>query len=751
VNRPHLVPLALGFVAGVASDMLTLQLPVLATGIALAFVARFVQANVRTYALLALALGALDGFALGHPTEPTPDAHFTHLRGTVLDARANDFDGSQVVVRLDGGTLATLALPGVPPEIGRRLLVRAKSELFDEARNAGEPSLRALERDRGITWHLERPRVLASQPPDPRDATLWIPRLRAAASARLHATLGEPDATILAGATWGERGTLPRDLRDEFQDTGTVHVLVTAGLHLGVVAALAVALLQWLRCGRIGASLGAIVVIWAYAEFSGAHLPSLRAATMLSVALLARAAGRESISWNALAAAAIVVVALRPASVTSVSFALSFSCVAAIFGFASPLAGMIRRLGLPQFVSGALAVSLATQLGTWPLTAATFLVIAPYAPLANVLVVPVVGVAMLVGFVALASSGVAPLAFAVGNVETSLLDFIVATVRAVGTLPGAHIIATPPPIWAIVVYDIACIVAAAALRRERIALASGVLALATALCLWPPRAIDPDLVVTAIDVGQADALLIQTPHGHADLVDAGGRLEHGNAPLTTSTAENVGERIVVPFLIRRGIHHLDAVLLSHPHGDHAGGMAPALRALGANGFADSGQSYAGHAYLDALATARERRVPMLEPRGGDVWRTDDGVTFRFYGPTLPYIGGGRNDINDNSLIFRIEYGSFRMLFTGDAGEATERRLLRDAADLRSSVRRFLKSAITVRRTVRRRSSCVRSVSAMRSCPSAATTFSDIPRRTRSPRWREPGRTCTEQIATAPSP
>jgi len=142
---------------------------------------------------------------------------------------------------------------------------------------------------------------------------------------------------------------------------------------------------------------------------------------------------------------------------------------------------------------------------------------------------------------------------------------------------------------------------------------------------------------------------------------------------------------------------------------------------------------------------------MLEPRGGDVWRTDDGVTFRFYGPTLPYIGGGRNDINDNSLIFRIEYGSFRMLFTGDAGEATERRLLRDAADLRSSVRRFLKSAITVRRTVRRRSSCVRSVSAMRSCPSAATTFSDIPRRTRSPRWREPGRTCTEQIATAPSP
>ncbi len=58
-----------------------------------------------------------------------------------------------------------------------------------------------------------------------------------------------------------------------------------------------------------------------------------------------------------------------------------------------------------------------------------------------------------------------------------------------------------------------------------------------------------------------------------------------------------------------------------------------LRTLGANGFADSGQSYPGHAYHDALEVAREEHVPMLEPRGGDVWHTDDGVTFRFYGPT----------------------------------------------------------------------------------------------------------------------
>jgi len=464
VNRAHLVWLALAFVTGVASNTRGVDVAVLGAGAVLAVVARPVPGSVRATVLAALALGVLDGFAFGHPAAQLPDTHYQRLRGVVLDARTRDLDRGEAVVRLDDGMLATLDVRGAPPAIGTRILVRAKRALFDEPRNPGEPSLRDIERERGIAWHLERPLILGSAPADPSDATLWLARTRAWASARLHATLGEPEATILAGAMWGERGTLPPDLRNEFQDTGTVHVLVTAGLHLGVVAALAVALLQWLRLGRMPSSLAAIPIVWAYAEMSGAHLPSLRAATMLSFALLARAAGREALSWNALAAAAIVVVALRPASVTSISFALSFSSVAAIFAFATTFARAFERTGLPVWAAGALGVSFATQLGTWPLTAATFLVIAPYAPLANVFVVPVVGVAMIVGFVALGAGSFAPLALVATNVEISLLQFIVFVVRTIGTLPGAHVVATPPPVWTIVVYDLVCVGAAIALH-----------------------------------------------------------------------------------------------------------------------------------------------------------------------------------------------------------------------------------------------------------------------------------------------
>ncbi len=296
---------------------------------------------------------------------------------------------------------------------------------------------------------------------------------------------------ILAGALWGERSTLPPDLRAEFQDTGTVHVLVTAGLHLGVVAWLAIAALRAAGCGRIASSLGAIALVWLYAAFTGGHLPSLRAATMLTFWLLARATGREAYGWNALAAAAIVTAALRPASVTSLSFALSFSCVGAILLFAQPIAASLERFGLPHFAREAIALTLATQLGTWPLTAAAFLVFAPYAALANLCVIPVVGVAMLVGFAQLVFSSIPIFAQAFANVEISLLDWIVAVVRCVAALPAAHVVMTPPPAWTILAYDFALAGAAALLRVRRRTAACALLALATLGCVLPPRAAEP--------------------------------------------------------------------------------------------------------------------------------------------------------------------------------------------------------------------------------------------------------------------
>ena len=104
--------------------------------------------------------------------------------------------------------------------------------------------------------------------------------------------------------------------------------------------------------------------------------------------------------------------------------------------------------------------------------------------------------------------------------------------------------------------------------RSRL-VAFAVIALACALVLWPPRPARHDLRITFIDVGQGDAILVQTPRGHSLMIDTGGKLERGKTLEGASVAEEVGERVVVPFLIRQGIHHVDAILLTHPHGDQS--------------------------------------------------------------------------------------------------------------------------------------------------------------------------------------
>ncbi|MEO9262751.1 MAG: ComEC/Rec2 family competence protein, partial [Candidatus Baltobacteraceae bacterium] len=265
-----------------------------------------------------------------------------------------------------------------------------------------------------------------------------------------------------------------------------------------------------------------------------------------------------------------------------------------------------------------------------------------------------------------------------------VIAWTIGVVRTLSSLPASSIVMTPAPPWAIALYETSLLASVPLARRGGATLAAGILVVATALTLSPPGWERPELKITVLDVGQADAIVVETPGRHAILVDAGGRLERGGTLGAGSQAEAIGERIVAPFLLREGIHSLDALVLSHPHGDHVGGCAPVLRKLHVAEVADSGQTYGGHAYHDCLETAAGDHVPVVEPRAGMVWRTNDGVTLTFIGPSLPFIGG-KNAINDNSIAFLLQYRSFRMLFTGDAGVAAEQRFLASGIDLHADV------------------------------------------------------------------
>ncbi len=531
--------------------------------------------RIRLLASAALVAGAASGtlhntLANSAPIRP----HTTRLACTVIEIGQAD-SGSAYTCAADTGPTYAIEGAGSAPQVGAHVLVRGRLESFDGPRNPGEPDQSAIEAERGITAHMSGAHILARLPSAAPTLRIRLACVRAWSLAQLRSRLAEPYASIVAGELWGGSGALPPELRAEFQETGTVHILVTAGLHLGVVALIVVSLLRALTLPRGVTCIVTIAVIWAYAVFSGLHLPVTRAALMISFSLCAYGLGASARSWSAYGIALGALALFWPQSTCSASFALSFSCVGAILLLADECTALLEGFALPEKVREAIVLTAATQVGTWPLTAAIFLLVAPYAMLANLLVVPVVGLTMILAAGSLLFTHVPPLAQLLANIDSWLLAWIVAAVHSIASLPHASLHITPPPAWSIGAYDAALLAAVWCWKRHARTPALMALVIGVYVILAPPIQADGKLRITVLDVGQADGIVIQTPAGHTLLVDAGGRLERGSG--TASSAEKVGERIVVPFLRRSGIHRIDALILSHPHGDHAGGAPVVLR------------------------------------------------------------------------------------------------------------------------------------------------------------------------------
>jgi len=205
-------------------------------------------------------------------------------------------------------------------------------------------------------------------------------------------------------------------------------------------------------------------------------------------------------------------------------------------------------------------------------------------------------------------------------------------------------------------------------------------AVAAALVLLaaaPARAGGGRLEVFFLDVGQGDAVFVSTPSGRTALVDAG-------------PPESAAR--LVRFLRSRLSGPIDAVVLTHPHADHAGGMIPALRVSGARQLYDpvldhpSPIATALHRFVARLA--REGALEPHRVRAGATLPVDfgDGTRLEFLAPSDPLIEGTRSDVNANSVVCRIAYGEVAVLLAGDAGRPAESRLLHERpGSLRAAV------------------------------------------------------------------
>jgi competence protein ComEC len=524
-----------------------------------------------------------------------------------------------------------------------------------------------------------------------------LERIRESSGDALQVVLPEPEGGLAAAILIGLRDRVDKGVAADFTTAGVSHIVAISGWNISIVAATISALLGGLSRRR--RSIVIVAAIVAYTSFAGASPSVVRAALMATVGLLAVESGRGSRVTVGLAWAITAMLVVDPGTVGDVGFQLSAAATAGLVTWAGPLTRRLDRLlpWLPGSIRESLGVSFAAQVATLPLALLVFGRLAPIAPAANLVAVPLVPPAMAAGAVAFAAGWLAVaggpgwLAGLLAMPAWALLAAMIGIVHLAASVPGAN--ATLPfPANAAA----ALIAALGALRlhrsltqppkrtavtalpppprrvehlgpRRRLAVLTAAFLVALSGCVVSAHP-DGAVHIIVLDVGQGDSILLEGDRGSRILVDGG---PDGSVLMHALDA-------FVPPWDRR----LNAVVLTHPHDDHDGGLAMLMARYRVARAFESGWPAMSPAYRAWSEALQSHGVALERLRTGNQIRLD-GCTLRVLwpddgtsrSPALDPAAPDNRKTNDASIVMLGDYENHRFLLAGDAEDDVDPILL----------------------------------------------------------------------------
>ncbi|HOU15270.1 MAG TPA: ComEC/Rec2 family competence protein [Anaerolineae bacterium] len=519
----------------------------------------------------------------------------------------------------------------------------------------------------------------------------WLYRYKAHALNTLLTLLPEPQASLLAGILLGVESGIPDDLNAAFVATGTSHIVAISGFNLTIVAGAFVQMAAWLLKGR-GKTLLPLVGLWLYTILVGASAAVLRAAVMATVAILARREKRATHGPTSLAAAVWVMTLINPYVLWDVGFQLSLAATLGLIFYTRPVSKgfewlfahftpleRAQQIIKGKWLSDALIVTIAAQITTTGVIIGVFHRLSLVTLLTNFFVLPAQQYLMAAGAAALLAGLILrPIGQLLGWLAWVFLTYTIGVVRLTATFPLASVELgniTLPFVWGyyLVLGLLTWWFSRSQDERQRLIRAFktasewykvGALSAVVLLMVYLYVAPDGRLHVFILDVGQGDAILIQTPGGKQILIDGGADARQ--------TLAQLGRRM--PFWDRS----LDMVILTSPDADRLTGLVPVLERYKVAGVYTGPETGHGNVYTqwEALLAARpSQSVERLW--AGTAREPETGVTLHALWPTQGESG---------PLVLRLTYDNTSFTFGGDASALVEETLVaRYGSTLHSNV------------------------------------------------------------------
>ena len=579
---------------------------------------------------------------------------------------------------------------------GTLLVVSGKLEEFAPARNPGEYDRKQYMACRHCYYQIRDARILQTEKSgNPVRAFLFS--LKDRFTKVIRKTAGEDAAEFLAIAL-GDRTELEDETRMLYQMAGILHIFVISGLHISVIGlGLYEFLLRKLGLGIRLSGLFSMSVLLLYGMMTGGGISTMRAVSMFLLLILSRILGRIYDMLTALAFSGILLLLESPGYLYDSGFLLSFSAVAGTAVLYPCLTGILDTCisaVIPRRMSAILTkrsgssrlkpviLTLSVQLAALPVILHTYGEISLTGPVLNLLIIPTSGILLISAVTSMIAGSIfLPAGIAASFPGRVMLDLYRFASGITGYFPFRAWIPGEPGRIQTIVYLILLTVPVClgeslmkcgrqqrtvSRRRKKTVWAccvgSLILAVAAAGCHC-----DQEIKVTVLDIGQGSCAVAETRRHHAILLDGG-----------STSKEKIGQYQLLPFLKNQGIGTIDAAFVSHTDNDHISGIVEILelqeKHLGTirlNTLIVPDWNDPPEAYTDLIELAKRAGAEVCCAASGDLYRNGE-VICKILSPDP---GLAVRDINEDGMVVRLEYGKFSMLFPGDIGEDTEKKLI----------------------------------------------------------------------------
>lgn len=481
-----------------------------------------------------------------------------------------------------------------------------------------------------------------------------------------------PQGAILEALLLGERGRMDESTISSLQGSGLFHLFALSGAHIAIISFFFFSLFRIIRIpDRIAYLLLALFLVF-YA-FLVEGRPSVMRATIMAIAfIIGKIFWKDVNLINTLSISAFILLFFNPFNLFSLGFQLTFAATFSIILFFPKIIRYLPKL--PLRISEIFAITITAQLGVLPFLAASFNRVTFGSVLLNYAALPLVALIMAGGYLFLPLSFVSPWAAqAMTRALSFCADILLSISRTSSEISFLSYRIPTPHLLTIIGYFtfLLLFLIPVMFKKQRL-----INTLAFLLCLfilmtYPFPSKSRTLTVTFIDVGQGDSILIEYP-GHKKMLVDGGGIRDGNF--------DVGEKVVSPFLWRKGIKKIDALVLTHPHADHMNG----LKSVAWNFKPE--ELWQAEASLEAenLTDFKKTLPPELSSK-----KLHAGESYAFGKVTLEVLHPQSpehavvNSLHSSSLVMLLTYGKTSFLLTGDIETFDEQEIM-DNFDLQKA-------------------------------------------------------------------